>query len=62
MEIKGAIALVTGGANGLGRAIATFLSKQGAKVVVGDLDKDALADLPEEFDCHVLDVTWALAL
>ncbi|WP_340150537.1 SDR family oxidoreductase [uncultured Sneathiella sp.] len=57
MEIKGAIALVTGGANGLGHAIATFLGEQGAQVVVADLDKDALAGLPEEFDCHLLDVT-----
>lgn len=57
MEINGAIALVTGGANGLGLAIATFLREQGAHVVIGDLDEGALTKLPEEFDCHILDVT-----
>jgi 3-oxoacyl-[acyl-carrier protein] reductase len=57
LEINDAIALVTGGANGLGLEIATFLKEQGAHVVVGDLDENALAKLPDEFDCHVINVT-----
>lgn len=58
MEINGAIALVTGGAKGLGLAIATFLSEQGAHVIIGDKDAEALNKLPEEFECHELDVTY----
>lgn len=57
MELEGAVALVTGGAKGLGLAIATYLQKQGAKVVVADLDADALAALPESMEGHILDVT-----
>ena len=57
MEVNGAVALVTGGANGLGLAIATYLQNQGARVVVVDLDGDALANLSNKFECHRLDVT-----
>lgn len=57
MEVNGAVALITGGANGLGLAIATYLQGQGAQVVVADLDGDALANLSDKFDCYQLDVT-----
>lgn len=57
MELEGAVALVTGGAKGLGLAIATYLQQQGAKVVVADLDAEALAALPETIEGHILDVT-----
>lgn len=40
-DIRGWTALVTGGANGLGRAIAIELAKQGCHVVVADLDEYA---------------------
>ena len=36
------IALVTGGAQGLGRAIAEQLGEDGASVVIGDVDKDEM--------------------
>lgn len=38
--------VVTGAARGLGRAYCALLSAQGAEVVAGDLDPDALADAP----------------
>jgi len=37
--LDGKVALVTGGASGIGRATALFYARDGAKVVVGDLNK-----------------------
>ena len=41
MDIKGLAAIVTGGASGLGRATATMLTAQGAKVAIFDLNEEA---------------------
>ena len=43
MRIEGATAVVTGGASGIGRAIATELARRGAGVVVADLHEERLA-------------------
>jgi NAD(P)-dependent dehydrogenase (short-subunit alcohol dehydrogenase family) len=52
MELCGAAALVTGGAAGIGRAIAVRLAADGARVAVADIDEDAgretVASLGEE--------------
>lgn len=40
-------ALVTAGAQGIGRAIVEALSREGWRVAVVDADRDALAELPE---------------
>ncbi|EHP40425.1 3-ketoacyl-(acyl-carrier-protein) reductase [Cupriavidus basilensis OR16] len=57
MQIKGAIALVTGGVRGLGLAIAMHLHERGATVIVADRDAKALNSLPEYLAQQVLDVT-----
>ena len=44
------IAVVTGGGNGIGRAICRRLAKDGVKVVVVDLDKDAADTVAAEID------------
>lgn len=43
LGLGGKIALVTGAANGIGRAVAEALCGEGARVYLGDLDADALA-------------------
>lgn len=57
MEVKGAVALVTGGAQGLGLAIACRLADQGATVVVADRNANALAVLPRGVEGVMMDVT-----
>lgn len=42
------VALVTGGASGIGKAVAVALAAQGAAVSVADLRKDAAQDVVEE--------------
>jgi NAD(P)-dependent dehydrogenase (short-subunit alcohol dehydrogenase family) len=41
LKIKDKIAVVTGGGNGIGRAISKRLAAEGAKVIVADLKKEA---------------------
>ncbi len=47
-SIEGRVALVTGAANGMGRATARLLSDEGARVGIVDLDADALEQVADE--------------
>jgi NAD(P)-dependent dehydrogenase (short-subunit alcohol dehydrogenase family) len=48
MDINGAVAIVTGGASGIGAASARRLAAKGAKVVVADLQEDKGKELADE--------------
>jgi 3-oxoacyl-[acyl-carrier protein] reductase len=56
LEVKGAVAFVTGGAQGLGLAIARRLADKGANVVVADRNGEALAVLPQGLEGVIMDV------
>jgi 2-hydroxycyclohexanecarboxyl-CoA dehydrogenase len=47
-RLKDRVALVTGAAQGIGRAIAARLAEEGAKVAIGDIQADAAARTAEE--------------
>ncbi|MEJ0040916.1 MAG: SDR family NAD(P)-dependent oxidoreductase [Rhizomicrobium sp.] len=44
-RVKGKVALVTGGASGIGRASALLLAKEGAKIAVTDIQDDQGKDV-----------------
>jgi 3-oxoacyl-[acyl-carrier protein] reductase len=48
MRLKGKIAVVTGGAQGIGRAIALGLGREGAKVVVADVQAEKARSVADE--------------
>ena len=58
-DATGEVFVITGGANGIGRALAVALDAAGGKVVVCDTDADAMASLTAQapgIDCRSLDV------
>lgn len=58
--MKGRRALITGGANGLGRAIGERLVECGAAITIVDLDSAiAAADLPADWSAESVDLTAA---
>src|SRR5260370_7035284 len=65
-RLDGEVALVTGGASGIGRAIALAFARVGARVAVLDRDAEAGAEVAAEItasagkaEAHALDVTDA---
>ncbi len=52
MSLENKVAIVTGGANGIGLAVARRFAKDGARVVVADIDEDAGSRAVEEVGAH----------
>ena len=50
MKLAGKHAVVTGGGNGIGRALAQKFAAEGARVVVADLDIERASELASEID------------
>ncbi len=60
-RVQDKVALITGGASGIGLATAELLAREGARVMVADIDRDAaaraVAALGPPATAHPLDVT-----
>ena len=55
MELKDKVVVVTGGASGIGRAMATRFLKEGAKqVVIADLNEDGLKAVADEIGARAI--------
>lgn len=48
MELKNSVAVITGGASGIGESVAKSLAARGAKVVIGDMDAKGLERVVSE--------------
>jgi len=59
MQINDLVVIITGGASGLGAATAEYLTQQGAKVAVLDMNQQGIKDICAKLDCLgvVCDVT-----
>ena len=49
------VAIITGGASGVGRSLAFALGRKGAKVVVGDVDRNAMAEVEKDLAAEGID-------
>ena len=52
LDLTGKVAIVTGGANGIGRGVSRRLAEAGASVIVADLDADGSVELSSDLTRH----------
>ena len=55
-ELAGQVAVVTGGAGGIGQAMGERFAREGMKVVLADVEDDALADAVGKLRAEGLEV------
>ena len=56
-QFKGKVAVVTGGASGIGRAMAERFAEEGMKIVIADVEQGALDKARSEMAADGADVT-----
>jgi len=49
-NLKGKVAIVTGGANGIGKATAMMLAKHGANIAIGDFNLEDAKKRPKRLN------------
>lgn len=54
-DFKDKVAVITGGASGVGRSLAFAFGRRGAKIVVGDVDKSAMAQIADDLAAENID-------
>jgi len=54
MNLKNAVALITGGSSGIGRAVAQSFAASGARVAITGRDKVRLSETARELDVHAI--------
>lgn len=52
MKLDGKVAVVTGSASGIGKAIATLFAKEGASVIISDLNETGAQDVVKEIESN----------
>jgi 3-oxoacyl-[acyl-carrier protein] reductase len=57
LDIKDSVAVITGGASGIGLAVAKYWVQHGGKVVLGDVAEEALGRVEREIEGEVAAVT-----
>ena len=55
MRFGGKVAIVTGAASGIGRSVAVRLAKEGARVVIADVDLDGLSGTAQLIESQVVE-------
>ena len=61
MDFNGQVAVITGGAQGIGRAVAETLHKGGARIVIWDVDADLAAQTAGEIGADTLSMQVDIA-
>ena len=59
-DFEGRVAVVTGGASGIGLGMSRAFAKRGMKLVIADLDEEALAAAVKEFEANGTEVASRL--
>ena len=61
-RVEGKMAFVTGAAQGIGEAIAIMLAKEGAKVVVADVNEEGIKEVSEKINKDYSGSAYAISL
>ncbi len=58
-DFNGKVAVITGGASGVGRSLAFALGRRGAKIAVGDVDRNAMEQMRADLAAENIDAIVA---